>query len=141
MTRVQVTTRIERSPDQVFTFMTDPAHTSEWAPKAEYLDTRGSGPTRSGVEIRHIAGLRFGLRWQATAFDPPSRLGYRYDWKPLTVDVLYTLAATGSATLLTVDADVRSAGPFAVLAPAFALQIRRDDVASFTRLKRAMEAR
>jgi len=141
LTRVHVATTIERSPAAVFAFMTDPALTAEWAPKAEYVDTQGSGPTRRGVEVRHIAGLRFGLRWHATAYEHPSRLGYRYDWGPLTVDVLYALVASGAATLLTVDADVRLAAPLAVLAPAVAFQIRRDDEASFARLKRAIEAR
>lgn len=140
MSRVTVTTRVERLPAAVFDFMTDPAFTSEWAPKAEYADTQGNGPTRRGVEVRHIAGLRVGLRWHATAYQPPSRLGYLYRWGPLTVDVLYTLVASGAATLVTVDADVQLAGPFAVLAPAVAFQIRRDDTASFARLKRAIEA-
>lgn len=141
MSRVTLTTSIARSPAAIFSFMTDPAVTSDWAPSAEYVNAQGSGSERRGVEVRRIAGLGFGLRWHATAYEPPSLLGYRYQWGPLTVDVLYTLATSGAATTVSVDADVRLAGPFAVLAPAVASQIRRDDAASFARLKRAIEAR
>jgi uncharacterized protein YndB with AHSA1/START domain len=65
---------INRPPEDVFAYATDPAHAHEWQSSA--LETNLDGPLEAGTtgkEVRKFLGRRMESSMRIEAFEPPRR--------------------------------------------------------------------
>lgn len=65
---------IARPPDEVFSYVTDPAHLSEWQESLVSARLQGDGPVAAGsrmVTVRHVGGRDRPMTMEMTEFSPP----------------------------------------------------------------------
>ena len=81
MRKIHKSIQIERSPEEVFAFATDPANTPRWLKGVTQLEVRGGGPVKLGSvlhETRRMKGREISADIEVTehggpaeGFDPP----------------------------------------------------------------------
>jgi uncharacterized protein YndB with AHSA1/START domain len=74
-TPVEVTTRIEASPEVVFDFFTDPDKMVQWMGRAAELEPLPGGRLRCDINGRDVA------RGEFVALEPPRRLVFSWGWE------------------------------------------------------------
>ena len=144
MIRVTDTVEIDRPPDEVFAYVTDPAKLPTWQ-DAEEVAQLTPGPVGVGTrfrEVHRVLGVRREQITEVVAFEPGRRFEVRVVRGP-PVDGRWDFATTGGAggTWLTFVPTARLPGPLGPLAPVVELVTALVMSRFHRRLKRALEAR
>jgi uncharacterized protein YndB with AHSA1/START domain len=98
---IEITQRIEASPEIVFAYLTDSQRFVRWMGVGAELDARPGGRYRIDVDGMHIASGAYEI------VDPPRRLVMSWGWEghptvpPGSTTVEITLTSDGGATVLT----------------------------------------
>jgi uncharacterized protein YndB with AHSA1/START domain len=74
------TVEIDRRPEDVFAYVTDPAHFSEWQDAVVSARLEGSGPLQKGSRIaltRKIGGREQAMTSELTEYDAPRSYAFR----------------------------------------------------------------
>lgn len=100
--RIQRSTRIEASPDDVYGLVMDPGRLDEWVSIHDSLPEAPDGELRSGSTLTQrlrIAGRCFTVRWKVTEVDRPRRVVWEGRGPVRThARVVYELADRNGAT-------------------------------------------
>ena len=146
MAPITTSAEIERPPEDVFAYVTDPSTFPEWQQGAVsgHMD---APTTRVGSECtttRRIGAREREVTSQITEYDPPKRWADRGIDGPIRAIVAVTVEplADGSRSLLTIELDFTGHGIGKVLVP---LVVRRQAASempeNMERLKQRLEAR
>jgi uncharacterized protein YndB with AHSA1/START domain len=128
---------IDRPADQVWRQLTD------WDRAAGWLGVdrvSAAGPTAVGTELR-FATRGKERRSEVVALDPGRSVTLRSQQGGVTADYTYTVDSDGPGSRVTLVADVRTRGAWALAAPAIRAAIRRTDSGQLDALDRELTAR
>ena len=140
--RVDGSIVINRTPDEVFAYATDPAHTPEWQSSA--LETSVDGPVQagaSGKEVRKFLGRRMESTMKIEAFEPPRRFALQVTSGPVPFHVEQTVEPEGTGSRVSVTIEGEPGGFFKLADPLVERAVRRELEGNFATLKDILEAR
>jgi uncharacterized protein YndB with AHSA1/START domain len=136
---------INRSPQDVFDFLTDPANLSKWNSVMESAEWTSSGVPGVGSTYKVVAKMPWGKKEglaEIIQWDPPNRYGYKimavFPFED--IESVITLAPKDNGTQLTFDAQFRMAGVLRFGDGLFAKLGERGDGSNFETAKRLLEA-
>ena len=97
--RIEQTFGVQRPPDEVFAYMTDPANLKAWQPSKVSVEPLSDGPPRQGYRIKERT--RIGLReWdqivEFTEFEPGRALSTHIVEGSVPVDGRWTFEPDGA---------------------------------------------
>jgi carbon monoxide dehydrogenase subunit G len=118
MARAESTIRIDRSPDDVFAFVADPANNPQWRKNVVRTEWFDDGPMRLGRRGRQTArvlGREYTVEAVIVEWDPPRAAAWRTVQGSAAVRSWVRLAPDGPGTLLTYGADGAFLGPIGAL--------------------------
>ncbi|MGQ4382226.1 SRPBCC family protein [Streptomyces sp. SAS_270] len=122
MSAIKETIDIDRSPEDVYAYVTDPSHLPEWQESAISAHQVGEIPIGVGSRVavtRRVGRREFPMTMEVTEFDPPRSWSMRGVDGPVRGKVHGTIEALGdgSSSRLTLDLDFESHGMGKVLVP------------------------
>ena len=135
------TTEIERTVDEVFAFLAEPANLRRWQPSLLDVRPHRRGPLRPGVEVtevRRFLGRRMETTWRCTEHRPCRRSVIESDEGPLPFRGTWELEPAGPGTRFTWT--LETGGLAARMANAVAAGVARQELAANAlRLKELLE--
>ena len=143
MTTIEESIVIQRTPDEVFRFVTEPANSALW--QTSILESRQttSGPmavrTRAR-DVRRFLGRRIESEWEVVEHDPPRRSGVRGVSGPIPFTGTYTLEPADGGTRFTARVELDAHGFFKLAEPVLAGIARRELASNLGHLKDLLEA-
>jgi len=140
--RVDSSIVIDRPPEEVFAYATDPAHTPEWQSSA--LETSVDGPVQagaSGKEVRKFLGRRMESTMKIEAFEPPRRFALQVTSGPVPFHVEQTVEPEGAGSRVYAVIEGEPGGFFKLAEPLVERAVRRELEGNFATLKDILEAR
>ena len=140
--RVDGSIVINRTPDEVFAYATDPAHTPEWQSSA--LETSVDGPVQagaSGKEVRKFLGRRMESTMKIEAFEPPRRFALQVTSGPVPFHVEQTVEPEGTGSRVSVTIEGEPGGFFKLADPLVERAVRRELEGNLATLKDILETR
>jgi uncharacterized protein YndB with AHSA1/START domain len=140
--RVDGSIVINRTPDEVFAYATDPAHTPEWQSSA--LETSVDGPVQagaSGKEVRKFLGRRMESTMKIEAFEPPRRFALQVTSGPVPFHVEQTVEPDGTGSRVSVTIEGEPGGFFKLADPLVERAVRRELEGNLATLKDILETR
>ena len=133
---------INRSPEQLFHFMTDLPSVPGWRSLVRKMEVVGGGPLRKDAQVvvtMDVMGKVQQTISDVWSYDPPRRLGTRNTASRVTGQFEYTLEPAAGGTDVTFTCDIRPHGLMWLLLP-FLLRSNRARYADqLQRLKKAAE--
>jgi len=141
--RSALTIEIERSPADVFAYLADVSHLTEWQSGVHSAVIEGGGEPCTGARVREsrtLLGKEHATTLEIVEFDPPRLFTLRALDGPALFTVRHELEPSGDDTELTVvvEGEVKHLPAFAagLMARGAERQFRKD----VERLKRVLEA-
>lgn len=138
MTRAFAARRtVDRPAEEVWRRLTD------WERAAGWLGVdaiAADGPTEPGTRLTFTTRGKQYVS-EITAVQPGRSVTLRSTQGGVTADYRYTVEPDGAGSAVTLDADVRTRGPWTLLAPVIRAAIRRTDSGQLGRLDRELAAR
>jgi uncharacterized protein YndB with AHSA1/START domain len=135
---------IDRSPQAVFSVVTDLERLPDWQPAIVRVEPLQDGPLRTGSrlkEVRQVRGKRLEQIVEIAALVPARRLELRIVEGPLPVHGDLTFSLTeGGGTRLHMHAYGRANGALRLLEPLLTLGLKREFRGQYRRLKELVEA-
>ena len=144
MTTISETVLIQRPPEDVFRFVTDPTKTTLWQTTIDELRQVTPGPMAVGTQatdVRRFLGRRIESQWEVVEHDPPRRSAIRGISGPIPFTGTYTLEPVEGATRFTCAVELDAHGFFKLAEPIFAGIARRELRSNLGHLKDLLEAR
>ena len=102
---------------QVFDYVADACNEEAWNPNVIRIDRVSSGPVGRGTIFEGAYRRGGRMRFQITAYEPPSQLVFQGRGRQSELVATVRLAPRDGATAVTMRADVQPRGPLRVLAP------------------------
>ena len=104
--RVEASTVVRATPDEVFAFITDPENGPRWQEAAVSTRLTTPGPVGLGARMEHLGrwlGMRIPTTAVVTVFEPPRRYGYDIttSFAPQPAPMRYALEPAAEGTRLT----------------------------------------
>jgi uncharacterized protein YndB with AHSA1/START domain len=143
MTTITETVLIQRRPEDVFDFVTDPTKTALWQTTIDESRQITQGPMAVGTratDVRRFLGRRIESQWEVVEHDPPRRSAIRGISGPIPFTGTYTLEPVAGATRLTCSVELDAHGFFKLAEPIFAGIARRELRSNLGHLKDLLEA-
>jgi uncharacterized membrane protein len=135
---------IDRSPEQVFSAVTDLERLPDWQPAIVDVELLGDGPLRTGSrlkEVREVRGKRLEQIVEIAAHEPGRRFEMRIVEGPLPVHGDLTFSPIeGGGTRLHMHAHGRANGALRLLQPLLTVGLKREFQSQYRRLKGLVEA-
>jgi len=135
---------IDRSPQEVFSAVTDLERLHDWQPAVVEVELLGDGPLRTGSrlkEVREVRGKRLEQIVEIAAHEPGHRFGLRIVEGPLPVHGDLTFSPVdGGGTRLHMHAYGRASGVMRLLQPLLTVGLKREFRRQYLRLKELVEA-
>ena len=135
---------IDRSPQEVFSAVTDLERLRDWQPAVVDVELLGDGPLRTGSrlkEVRQVRGKRLEQIVEIAAHEPGRRFGLRIVEGPLPVHGDLTFSPVeGGATRLHMHAYGHANGAMRLLQPLLTVGLKREFRRQYLRLKGLLEA-
>lgn len=142
----EVNTSVDRPPEAVFEYLTDPANVVEWNSQAIEVppveEEMGVGATWRPV-VKGIVGTAE-LPMECTVYEPPNRFGYRTTSGLLgdrvrNTGAEYTCEPQGEQTRLAWSGTIETKGVAKLLEPILSRMLRKDVKSSLEKVKAAVE--
>jgi uncharacterized protein YndB with AHSA1/START domain len=135
---------IDRSPQEVFSAITDLERLPEWQPAVVAVEKLQDGPLRAGSrlkEIREVRGKRLEQIVEIAALEPARRFDMRIVEGPLPVhgDLTFSPNPEGG-TRLHMHAFGHANGALRLLQPLLSIGLKREFQGQYRRLKGLVEA-
>jgi uncharacterized protein YndB with AHSA1/START domain len=141
MIRVEASVVINRPPDEVFAFATDPAHVPEWQSSA--LEAGVDGPLQAGVtgrEVRKFLGRKMESTIRIEEYEPPRRFALQVTSGPVPFHVQQTVEPDGEGSRISVVIEGEPGGFFKLAEPLVERAVRRELEGNFATLKDILES-
>jgi uncharacterized membrane protein len=135
---------IDRSPQDVFSAVTDLERLPQWQPAVVEVEPLDEGPLRAGSrlkEVRQVRGKRLEQIVEIAAHEPGRHFGLRIVEGPLPVHGDLTFSPIdGGGTRLHMHAYGRANGALRLLQPLLTVGLKREFRGQYRRLKNMIEA-
>ena len=140
--QVTTTTIIDRPVADVFDYMTNMDHVSDWV--TEVVEVRYDGDIEegaTGVDVRRLGRKIVEMPWLVTRHEPPSVVVFEYS-EPFRVVAEFGFESLGAGTTrLTCTSRLYPTGRWRLLAPFMRLEARKADRIQFAKAKEILETR
>ncbi len=143
MAKFELNEWINAAPEQVFSFMTDPAKAPQVIESVQQMQKLTDGPIRAGTRLREtrlIKGEEAQTDLVVEAIEPPHHYVVSAEQEGITVTYTYTLRPENQGTQILLQADVSSGGLKKLMLPLVASVMKREDGDHLHHLKTAVEA-
>jgi uncharacterized protein YndB with AHSA1/START domain len=135
---------IARPPDEVFSYLSDPARFPEWQPDVVRVRVEGDGRPRAGARFtttRRIGGVERTMVQEVTERTPPRRWAVHGVDGPIRPSAEVTVEPLdgGARSRVTIALDFEGHGIGRPLLPAVRRQAMRAGPASYRNLKERLE--
>jgi carbon monoxide dehydrogenase subunit G len=140
MIKAETSTSINRPPDEVFAYATDPTHVAEWQSSA--LEARVDGPVQAGatgVEVRKFLGRRIESTMRIEAYEPPRRFALQVTSGPVPFHVEQTVEPEGEGSRVSVVMEGEPGGFFRLAEPLVERAVKRELEGNLATLKDILE--
>jgi carbon monoxide dehydrogenase subunit G len=142
MFTVEAGTFINRTPQEVFDFVSDPANHAKWQSGVQSAEWTSAGPAGAGSTQRQISrtlGLEVAGTVEIVTWDPPNGYTLRSLDGPFAVEGGPRLEAKDGGTQITSTAQVEAKGLVKLAEPLFKRQMSKVFEESFVTLKSLLE--
>jgi uncharacterized protein YndB with AHSA1/START domain len=145
MSALVSTIEIGRSPDEVFSYATDPAHFADWQPDVVEARAEGAGPLGVGsrlTQTRRIGRAQRSFSQEVIEQDPPTSWAVRGTDGPIRpgMDLTVEPLGDGSRSRVTFALDFDPRGIGRVLVPLVVRRLARANAPhSYQNLKELLE--
>jgi carbon monoxide dehydrogenase subunit G len=133
---------INRPPQEVFDFLSNPANHSKYSNMSESAEWISEGPPGVGSTYRGVGkalGRKIESTNEITIWDPPNQYGYKSIGGSIPFDTTYTFESSENGTQLNVRAQLEIGG-FFKMAEGLAGKLAKKQIdADFEALKRFLE--
>ena len=133
---------INRTPEQLFAFMTDLSATPTWRSLVRNMEVVGGGPLARGSQVLLTIEVTGKIRQTTSdvwSYDPPRRIGFRNTASNVTGSFEYVLEPSGGGTDVTFTCDIHPHGLMWLLLPLLLRSNRVRYADQLGRLKHAAE--
>jgi carbon monoxide dehydrogenase subunit G len=142
--RIEQDFTVERSPETVFDYLTDPAKLAEWQTVKTEVEQLTEGPPRQGTRFRERnrgpGGREFEQVTEFTEYDRPRHVRVAVVEGPFPVDGSWTFRPAGAGTAVHFVAEGPLPGPMRLLEPLAKRLVKRRFAGYHALLKRNLEA-
>jgi uncharacterized protein YndB with AHSA1/START domain len=142
MARFEQEIVIDRSPEDVFAYLSDLANLPEWQGSVAEVVPDEAGPLLEGAqftEVRRVAGRRLESRLEVETLAPARELTLRVVSGPVPGTIYHLLDPVGDATRLRLVGELAGGGLRGLAGPLLERAARREAEADLRRLKRLLE--
>ena len=143
MPSAERTIEIDRPPDQVFAFFTDPANDRAWRPHVKEIAAQG--PAGVGATIHQVVegpgGRGIPADIEVTAYEPPARYAFRVIAGPARPIGEFRLSPSGAGTLVAFSLRAELGGLKGLLLGRPVQSSMNGEMAALDRAKSLIEAR
>jgi uncharacterized protein YndB with AHSA1/START domain len=147
MVKFTVSIFINRSQQEVFDFLSNPANLSKWNSNIESAEWTASGVPSVGSTYKGLGRMPWGnnkeVQFEITQWDPPNRWGYKTNMRIFPIEgfeSVITLAPKENGTQLTFESQGELVGLFRFAEGFFAKMGEKGDGKNFETAKRLLEA-
>jgi uncharacterized protein YndB with AHSA1/START domain len=144
MAEFTVTTFIDRPPQEVFDFATNPANFPKWQSGAVSADWTSEGPVGVGSTMHSVSrllGRELESDAEITQWDPPNLFGWKFNSGPIKVENTNKLEPKDGGTLLVQDFQGEVGGFFKIAESLAVKQIQKQVKTDGNTLKKVLEAK
>ena len=141
MIRVEASVEIDRPPDEVFAYATDPGHVQDWQSSA--LEASVDGQLQAGAtgrEVRKFLGRKMESTIRIEEYEPPRRFALQVTSGPVPFHVLQTVEPAGEGSRVHVVMEGEPGGFFKLAEPLVERAVRRELEGNFATLKDILES-
>jgi carbon monoxide dehydrogenase subunit G len=137
---------INRSQQDVFDFLTNPANLQKWATVVEFAEWTSTGTPGIGSTYKQVVkflGRNSETVFEISSWDPPNRYGYRSINIPPpaeSIESVITLAPKENGTQLTFEAQLGAIGIFKFAEGMLGKMAEKGDGNNIDTLKQLLEA-
>jgi uncharacterized protein YndB with AHSA1/START domain len=142
--RIEETFTVNRPPEAVFDYVTDPANLADWQTTKTYVEPLTDGPPRQGSRFRERTkppGAReFEQITEFSEFERPSRLRVSIVEGPYPIGGIWTFEPDGEGTRVHFTAEGELRGVMGMLGPLTQRVLARQFAGYHENLRRNLEA-
>ena len=134
---------INRSPQEVFDYASNPANNAKWQSGAESAEWTSDEPPGVGSTYKVVTkflGRRIEAELEVTSWDPPNQWGTKTISGPIPFESKSTIEAQGDGTLITINAQVEFAGFFKMAEPLLRNQLIKQTESDQSAMKMILES-
>ncbi len=134
---------INRPPQEVFDFLSNPANHPKYSRIAESAEWTSEGPHGVGSTYRGVGkalGRKIESTNEITKWDPPNQYGYKSISGSIPFDTTYTFGSSENGTRLSVRAQLEIGGFFKIAEGLVGKQVKKQLDADFEAFKQYLEA-
>lgn len=134
---------IQRPPEEVFEYYSDPSNQRNWQSGVESAEWTSEGPHGAGSTLKSVSnflGRKIEADLEITAWDPPRQMAYKTVNGPMPFETTATLEAQGDGTLLTHQVQGEFGGFFKLAEGLVGKQAQRTIETSAEALKLLLES-
>lgn len=142
MSGFKVTQQIERTPEEVFAFVTDLDNLATWLPRVTRAEPLSQGPLSVGSryrETRLAKGRESTVEMEVKEFEPPRTYSTGFAAGGYEATYSYSFEPEDSGTRARLAFKITGQGLQALMAPIVSYAIKRQDNKQLKRLKAAVE--
>ena len=145
MAEITASVEIDRSPEDVFAYLSDLGRHGEWQEMIKKVEVLTDGPTRVGSKAKDLRKPPFGpavwATYEFTEFDPPRTAAFKGVDGPIRAIGKVTVEPSGTGSRVTLELDAEPRGFMGrMMMPMVRKQMRTQVPADQQRLKERLEA-
>jgi uncharacterized membrane protein len=143
MVTVKMNVIINRSIEEVFSFVSDVDKIPLWAGPVTEAKLTSEGPVGVGstsTKVQHILGRKMDADYEVTEYEKNRKFSEKTTSGPLDIESRITLEAANGGTKVNVEAEIETGGFFKIAEPVFANVIKRQVNTDFENLKDMLES-
>lgn len=143
MSAIVTSVDIDRSPEEVFAYMADPARQVEWQESLVSVRVETEGPIRAGARLTHrrkVGPRTMESTSELTAYEPPRLLAFRTLDGPIRAQGSGRVEPTESGSRVSLELDFSGHGLGKLMLPIVRRQAARQVVTDHQTLKRILES-
>ena len=133
---------INRTPQEVFDYLSEPNNDPEWrrsAVSAEWISDPPHGVGSTYKSVDKLMGRNMEVTQEVTAWDPPNQTGFQGASGPMSFEFTVTFEAPDNGTKATISVEAQTGGLFKIAEGLAAKQMEKQVSTDFAGLKRVME--
>lgn len=128
MASYKATAKSPMSPEQTFEYLADFRTAAEWDGNTKSSDLVGGDPMEEGAEykvVTEFAGRDLTLTYRTVELERPARIVFHSGTAVADIEDVITIAADGSGSEVTYEANIKPKSIAIVLDPLFSLIFKR----------------
>ena len=142
MANFEMTQFIDRPPQEVFDYLTNPDNDLLWQKgliSSEWISPDPAGVGSTKRVVNRFLGMKINVTVEYTAWDPPNRYAFKFDG-PFSVAGNINLEPKENGTQFNLEAQIEGSGLFKLVEGLVAKQAKKQDASNFNTLKNILEA-